>query len=94
MEFRFKSECSLMKKGKETIEVPKIKGIKWIPIATEEYGWNIKHNRPALRSETYYNSNDVCLCEFCANNPHYGSHYCKRFGGTDERFYSDHHSRW
>jgi len=76
------------------ITLPKVPNIHWIPIATEEFGWNVKYNRPAIRSETYYNYSDVCLCEYCCSDPHYGSHYCKRYGESNIRFYSDHKSRW
>lgn len=70
--------------------------IKWIPICTYRYGWNVEENRPALKDEQVFYPEWVCMCEYCAGgNCHYGPHYCKRFNETHNgQFYSDHKERW
>ena len=67
--------------------------IRWIPIVTYEYGWNLTKRRPATKKDK---DNNICLCEYCAGNfCHYGSHYCKRFNEKENgRFYPDHKERW
>lgn len=47
-----------------------------------EFGWNIKHNRPALAWEQWDNieKHNVCLCSACAL-PHtcqYSVYHCSR----------------
>lgn len=68
--------------------------VREVLITTSSYGWNVAKGMSATRFESYHNPKDVCMCEYCADNPHYGAHYCKRYGEPNYRFYSDHRELW
>ena len=71
------------------------KNTRTIIIVTHPYGWNVVEERAAEdKSEFFHYPDDVCMCEYCASDPHYGYHYCKRYVEENERFYPDHVSRW
>lgn len=43
-----------------------------------EWGWNVRHCRPATKEETFYKSYETCMCELCSSNCHYSAFYCGR----------------